>query len=162
MSDQNATREPTPAELRELAGTITSLAATVDAMYGRMKATDDDVRHAGFRLAEVAATLHTAADEVAVTAGDLARVRTARDEALCGIPWGVCPEHGNTLTSSGGRSWCRQPGCGRTWAYDRGGSPCTEPVTHVLTDAEGGRLRMCAGHALDAGERIAGGRVEAL
>jgi hypothetical protein len=34
---------------------------------------------------------------------------------------GVCPEHGNTLASTGQKAWCRETGCGRRWTCDRGG-----------------------------------------
>jgi hypothetical protein len=39
----------------------------------------------------------------------------AADTTRCAARWGVCPEHGNTLCSSGERTWCARPGCGRTW-----------------------------------------------
>jgi hypothetical protein len=153
--------EPTPAELRELASTLTELAELIDATYQRLiAAAREDTRRAGLRLPEATDQLRQAAGGVEAAAGNLMRIRTARDDRLCGIPWGVCPDHGNTLTSSGGQSWCRT--CGRRWHYDRAGLPCTEPVTHVLTDAEGGQLRMCTGHALDAGHRVVDGRVDAL
>ena len=76
------------------------------------------------------------------------------------MPWGVCPEHGNTLTSTGGKAWCRDMACGRTWDYDRGGLPCIEPARWTVTDKHGDALAMCDGHALDVGKRLQGARVE--
>ncbi len=75
-------------------------------------------------------------DGLLETADDLARL-AAVPAGACGIGWGVCPDHGNTLTTSGGRTWCRTPGCGRTWGYDRVSTPCAEPVTHTVLDAGG-------------------------
>ena len=78
----------------------------------------------------------------------------------CPILWGVCPEHGNTLTSSSGKTWCRDVECGRTWPYDRVGLPCIEPARWRVTDQHGGTLMMCDGHALDASESLEGAQVE--
>lgn len=80
----------------------------------------------------------------------------------CGADWGVCPDHGNTLTSSAGTTWCRAEGCGRTWDYDRVNHACEEPAAYVLRDASGGVGYLCAGHALDARDRVAGGTVTPL
>jgi hypothetical protein len=55
---------------------------------------------------------------------------------LCAM--GACPEHGNTLVSSGGKSWCRDPGYRRSWDHDRGGMPCTDPEHWRVTDRCGG------------------------
>ncbi len=96
------------------------------------------------------------------TAGDLGRWRTSQDSGLCGVPWGVCPDHGSSLRGSGGRSWCEYPGCGKEWECDRVGSPCIEPVTYLVTDVEGGELLVCGGHALTAMERLEGATLTAL
>lgn len=149
--------EPTPAEVHDLAAEVEAVAAAIDQLRGRMRGSSDEVRRAGFRLDDVVGELRRAAGEIENTAGDLARVRTARDDRLCGIGWGVCPEHGNTLTSSGGTTRCRT--CGREWRYDRAGQPCTEPVTHEVVDAEGGRRRLCEGHAVAARTEVIGGQV---
>ena len=84
------------------------------------------------------------------------------DTTTCGADWGVCPDHGNTLTSSAGRTWCREPGCGRTWSYDRVNLHCEEPAAFNVHDAEGGSGPLCAGHALDAQARIVGVTVTPL
>jgi hypothetical protein len=83
---------------------------------------------------------------------------------LCGVPWGVCPDHGNTLSSSAGKTRCRTTGCGRTWEYDRGREPCAEVVHAVVVDANGTRRAMCKGHVLDAHEhgRLIGCTIEPL
>ncbi|MEU4725774.1 hypothetical protein AB0G06_39750 [Nonomuraea dietziae] len=78
------------------------------------------------------------------------------------MPWGVCPEHGNTLTSTSGTTRCNAGGCGRTWGYNRDNAPCAEPATHRLVDAEGTEALICDGHAIDARNRLIGGRIEPL
>lgn len=57
----------------------------------------------------------------------------------CLIPWGVWPELGNTLTTTGGRTWCRAIGCGRRWNYDR---------RRGATPAGRGRLRVAGAASL--------------
>jgi hypothetical protein len=85
--------------------------------------------------------------------------RLAADETRCSAQWGVCPEHGNTLSSSGGRSRCRRAGCGRTWPASRLSAHCDEPATVIVADQAGGQLRLCAGHWSDARKRLVGARV---
>jgi hypothetical protein len=73
--------------------------------------------------------------------------------------WGVCPDHGNTLTSSGGRAWCSTPECGRSWDWDHGGRPCTEPAAFRVRgrDYDPGRWGLvCPGHALAALDQLEG------
>ncbi|PWI06398.1 hypothetical protein DIZ27_33420 [Streptomyces sp. NWU339] len=72
------------------------------------------------------------------------------------VYWGVCPVHGNTLRGTGGRTWCTDPNCARSWDYDRLGNACGEPATHTITDAEGGTIRACDGQAKDAANRLDG------
>ncbi|GAA2769649.1 hypothetical protein [Nonomuraea dietziae] len=78
------------------------------------------------------------------------------------MPWGVCPEHGNTLFSSGGVTACKSAGCRRAWGYNETNTPCAEPATHRLTDADGVEALICDGHAIDARNRLIGGRIEPL
>ncbi len=87
----------------------------------------------------------------------------------CTARWGVCPEHGNSLRSSEGQTWCKTTGCGRTWDYDRVQQDCAEPAAydvHGVDEPGNARLRnsglMCAGHALDARIRIVGVKMTAL
>jgi hypothetical protein len=112
------------------------------------------------------AQLHTAARRLAGARAALVRdIQAATDERLaadktrCSAQWGVCPEHGNTLSASGGRSWCRRPGCGQSWPGSRLSAHCDEPATVILADQAGGQLRLCAGHWVDAHERLVGARV---
>lgn len=150
----------TPAELREIAARALALGAELDAVLARLHAAaDEPTRRSGFRLLDAAGWARHVGDELDATAGDLARVRGRSD---CGADWGVCPEHGNTLRGSSGKTWCTASGCGRRWKYDRAGLPCTEPVEYLVTDAEGGSGPMCAGHALDARERLIGAVVTPL
>lgn len=85
--------------------------------------------------------------------------RLATDVTRCSAQWGVCPEHGNTLSSSGGRSRCRRPGCGRTWPASRASQHCDEPAAVIVADQAGGQLRRCAGHWADARARLVGATV---
>jgi hypothetical protein len=85
--------------------------------------------------------------------------RLAADETRCSAQWGVCPEHGNTLSSSGGRSWCRRPGCGRAWPGSRVGQHCDEPAVVLVADQAGAQMRLCAGHWADARAHLVGATV---
>ncbi|WP_426567340.1 hypothetical protein [Streptomyces canus] len=58
--------------------------------------------------------------------------------------------------------WCTDPTCTRSWDHDRLGNACGESVTHLVTDAEGGTLRACNGHALDVGKRLDGAAITVL
>lgn len=150
---------PVPAELRELAGAAEQLAATVRDLQTRLRAADDPTRQAGFRLDVAVGYCDAVAAALTATAESVARVR---GRSNCAADWGVCPEHGNSLRSAGGRTWCAAGGCGRSWSYDRGGLPCTEPASSLVTDAEGGTTTLCAGHTLDARTRLIGATVHAL
>jgi hypothetical protein len=140
--------EPTPAEVRTLAASADMLAAEIDLIRAKFARSSDPIRLTGFRLDSIGGELRRASQELGNTASDLVRSRNARDPNLCHAEWGVCPEHGNTLTSTGSRSRCTV--CGRGWDYDRAGLPCGEPLTHTVTDPQGGRIRMCTGHAIAA------------
>ncbi|MEU4675090.1 hypothetical protein AB0F91_45920 [Amycolatopsis sp. NPDC023774] len=78
------------------------------------------------------------------------------------MPWGACPEHGTTLRSSGGRSSCIAPGCGRSWNYDRLEVPCGEPIAATVTDADGETRSYCRGHARGAERKVLGATVRYL
>ena len=144
----------TPAHLRELAAKADALAAEIDTVRTELTtAPDEPTRSSGFRLHNAAGEARRISADLQATAGDLARVR---GRSACRADWGVCPAHGNTLTSSGGRCWCREAGCGRQWNYDRAGLPCDEPVAYTVADASGGSGEMCAGHARAARERLDG------
>ncbi|MGW2346949.1 hypothetical protein [Streptomyces sp. NPDC001661] len=72
---------------------------------------------------------------------------------LCEIPWGICPDHGPTLTASAGTSWCQFPECGRRWPHDRLDEPCTELATHRIT-APTGSVKACTTHAIEAAQQL--------
>lgn len=153
--------EPTPADLRALMGEVDQLRARVGAMADRMRQ-HPDTTGAAYHLADHSGWFRYVHDALHRAADDIARTRAARDPKLCGVPWGVCPDHGNTLTSSGGRTWCTTPLCGRTWGYDRVDTPCPEPITHTVTDAHGGSFLACPGHAIAAKKQLDGGSVALL
>jgi hypothetical protein len=136
---------PSPAELRALASRVAGLAAEIDTARQRLAgAGEDAVRRTGFRLDTGVGWLRLVASELEVTADDLARVQAVlADPTSCQLPGGACPDHGSTLTSTGGRSRCRR--CGRVWDYDRGGQPCAEPAVSLVRDPSGA-VRMCAAH----------------
>lgn len=151
-----------PAQARELAAAADELAGRIAAAEAALCADGDEHRRqAGFRLADAAGECRRVAAELHATAGDLAWI-AAVPAAACGLAWGVCPEHGNTLVSSGGQTWCRTAGCGRRWGYDRLGGPCPEPVTHAVTDADGVTSPVCDGHAVAARDLLVHGTVVAL
>jgi hypothetical protein len=155
--------EPTPAECRATAAAAEALAETIDYIVDRLRANNPNETETGaYVLANGATQVRQAAHDLWETASTLARARTARAAESCGIPWGVCPDHGNTLTTSGGMTQCRSHRCGRTWTYDRLGAPCTEPVTHQVTARDGRTFRACAGHALDAEQRLDGATLTRL
>jgi hypothetical protein len=109
----------------------------------------DLIRRAGFRLPDAAGQARYAARQLRETAMQLERIAAVPADA-CRISWPVCPDHGNTISASGGSSWCRVRDCGRQWDYDRGDIPCPEPVRWRVTDQYGNAALMCDGHARDA------------
>ncbi|MFI5526864.1 hypothetical protein [Streptomyces platensis] len=157
MSD----REPTPADIRALIADADVLQERIRNVEQQLRGSEE-TRHTVFRLSDAAGQLTDVSKSLEETAGELARVRAVRDGSVCAVPWGVCPEHGNTLTSSGGRTRCTQLYCGRSWNYDRLGVPCGEPLTHKVTDPEGNSFLACKAHAMDATERLIGGIVTPL
>ncbi|MEU6714606.1 hypothetical protein ABZ897_24320 [Nonomuraea sp. NPDC046802] len=135
----------TPAHLRDLASRAEVLTTEALTLGGGPPEGDylAVVRQAVESLARGAEALRRAA-------ADLAELQAQP----CGMPWTVCPEHGNTLSSSAGISTCRV--CRRTWHYDRLGQPCREPVTWKVIDRAGTETRMCDGHVLGARAAVEG------
>ncbi|MFK3734659.1 hypothetical protein ACI2LJ_30835 [Streptomyces sp. NPDC088090] len=154
-------REPTPADFRALISDVSALQDRIRSAVGGLR-DSEETRHTAFRLGEAVGELSSLTKALEETAGDLARVRSVRDGSVCAVPWGVCPEHGNALRSSGGKTGCTEPGCSRTWGYDRLGAPCGEPLTHTVTDAQGSSFLACRAHAADASERLLGSTVALL
>ncbi|NEC32212.1 hypothetical protein [Streptomyces rubrogriseus] len=161
LADNTDGPEPTPADIRALIAEADALQERIRNVEHRL-AGSEETRHSVFRLSDAAGRLTDVSEALEETAGELARVRAVRDGSVCAVPWGVCPEHGNTLVSTGGRTRCSQLACGRTWDYDRLGVPCGEPLTHKVTDAAGESFRACKAHAMDATERLIGGTVTPL
>ncbi len=153
----------TPAQARQLAAAAEDLARQLEQALAAREGDEDQARRdAGFRLHDVVSILRRGvAGELLETADHLARLGS-RPSGSCTLPSGVCPEHGATLSQSGGEAWCTAPGCGRRWGWDRLTMPCTEPVTHRVVDVEGGVLEVCDGHATDARRRITGASVTPL
>ncbi|WP_329082459.1 hypothetical protein [Streptosporangium sp. NBC_01469] len=150
----------TPASLRELADRAQTLAADVDATHQLLHDEEDtEVRRRSFRLLGLPGTLQRLADDLLITASDLARI-TGRPDGACGVAWGVCPEHGNTLIPSG--RWTGCFACARTWESDRRSLPCPEPIRWMVRDRHGTRQPVCNGHAVDARAQLDGSTVEPL
>lgn len=125
---------------------LTVLASRAEALTAEVLALCDSVPDAESLAAarQAAGSLTRGAEDLRRAAAELARLQVQP----CGLPWGVCPEHGNTLSSTGGVSTCRV--CERTWSHDRLGRPCTEPVSWKVIDRAGTETRMCDGHVLGA------------
>jgi hypothetical protein len=144
-----------------LAVRCAALADEIDALHREVRAArNESVRQAGFRCGTAVDWMRQAGAELADLCDHLGRVADAMRPGACAVQWGLCPEHGNTLTSSARETWCHAAGCGRAWHYDRVGLPCTEPARWQVTDQLGTCTVMCDGHALDARERLEGARVE--
>jgi hypothetical protein len=136
-------------QARSLAARAEALAAEIDALHREMRAAGDDpVRLAGFRCDAASGSVCQAASELRDTATDLDRIAAAAVPGTCSVQWGACPDHGNTLSTSSGRTWCRHPACTRTWDHDRGGLPCAEPVRWRMIDQHGDAILVCHGHAV--------------
>ncbi|MEU8378262.1 hypothetical protein [Streptosporangium sp. NPDC048865] len=150
----------TPASLRDLAGRAETLAADIEAARRAIRSqADEAVRRRSFRLLDAPGVLQGLARDLLNTASDLARV-AARPDGSCGIPWGVCPEHGDTLAPTGESTRCRT--CGQTWNHDRQRMPCPEPVRWMMLDQHGEGQPVCDGHAVFARKELIGGTVEPL
>lgn len=148
---------------RELVTAAELLAAGIRVFHADLRAADTEpVRQAGFRCDTAVGQAKGIADELGKTADDLVRIAQASAPGTCSVPWGVCPEHGNTLRSSAGRSWCSHPGCGRQWDHSRDSLPCTEPAEWTLTDDFGASAAVCSGHASDARRGLQGARLAPL
>jgi hypothetical protein len=136
-----------PAEFFTLAARAMELADDIRAAHDRLRAAaDEPTRRAGFRVDDTVGYLRQCHDDLRATAENLKRIE---NRGSCPADWGACPDHGATLRSSGGNSWCVIPGC-HTWDYDRLGLPCSETATHQVTGPEGAPGVMCLGHAREA------------
>ncbi|MEV1238557.1 hypothetical protein ACIBO2_45125 [Nonomuraea sp. NPDC050022] len=139
----------TPAQLRALASRAEALTAEVRALCGTALNGSPEREHLAGAW-QAADQLARGAEDLQQAAADLARLQ----DQPCGLPWGVCPEHGNTLSAGGGVSTCRV--CRRSWTGDLLGQPCREPRTWKVIDRAGTETRMCDGHVLGARAAAAG------
>lgn len=151
---------PTPSDLRMLAIRAELIASAIDSTQAVLRiAGDRPTRHVAWRLADGAGWLRQAADALRATAADLAFIRDVRGRPHCGADWGCCPDHGATLTCSGGGCRCTAPGCGRSWAWDRNGLPCDQEPAFRVLDADGWKGVLCAGHAIAARRQLHNARL---
>ena len=93
---------PSPSDLaaraRELAAHAEALASAITTLHhGIRTAHEESVRRTGFRCDTATGWAREAARELHNTADDLDRIAAAAAPGNCPVPWGVCPEHGNTL-----------------------------------------------------------------
>jgi hypothetical protein len=139
----------TPAHLSALASRAEALTAEVRALCDSAPIGSPE-RDPLVAAGQAANWLARGAEDLERAAMDLARLQAQP----CGLPWGICPEHGNTLSTTAGVSECRV--CRRTWNHDRRGRPCQEPVTWKVIDRAGTETRMCDGHVLGARAAAAG------
>jgi hypothetical protein len=161
INDTSGYAPTTASRALSLAVRAEALADEIDVLHHEIRAArDEPVRRAGFRCDTAIGWMRQASAELQGTADHLDRVAAGMKPGVCAVPRGVCPEHGNTLTCTGGKTWCRAVACGRTWGYDRVGLPCVESARWQVTDKYGGRSLMCDGHALDARKRLEGAQVE--
>jgi hypothetical protein len=149
--------------LRQVNARAEALAAEIGALDDDMRAAGNEpVHRAAFRCAAAVGSVRQAAVALRDTAADIDRIAAAMAPGTCSGPWGACPEHGNTLVSSGGRSWCRDAGCCRSWDHDRGGLPCTDPTRWRITDRYADTVLVCDGHAIAGRRSLEGARVVPL
>ena len=100
---------------RDVASRADALAAEIAALRHDIQAAErEPVRQAGFRCDTATGSVRQAAGELRDIAADLDRISAASAPGTCSTPWGVCPAHGNTLASSGGKTWCQDVSCVRT------------------------------------------------
>jgi hypothetical protein len=148
-----------PDRFRRLARAALSLAGEIRSAHADLRGSHHDFIGRAFRLGDAAGQAEGIANALEDTASDLDRY-LSRPSGACEIPWGVCPEHGNTLVSTGRGATCQV--CSRTWDYGRVAMPCEEPARWHLSDAHGESRRVCDGHATDARARLDHARLTPL
>jgi hypothetical protein len=167
MQNKINTRSNAAADLsiraRDLAARAEVLAADIAALHRDIRAADPEpVRRAGYRCETAVGWVRESAGYLRETSADLDRISAASTPGTCSIPWGVCPEHGNTLVSSGNKTWCQDVSCVRAWDYDRLSLPCAEPARWRMIDQHSDALVVCQGHAVDLRACLEGVRVVPL
>ncbi|WP_432937659.1 hypothetical protein ACQPXM_25550 [Kribbella sp. CA-253562] len=91
-------------------------------------------------------TFRAVASHLQSTAGSLVRL-AASEGLVCGVTWGVCPDHGLTLMNVDGEiASCHVLGCHQQ--QQAPAERCPQPVAYKVVDAAGPALFTCAGHAI--------------
>ncbi|HEY3002339.1 MAG TPA: hypothetical protein VGJ44_08305 [Kribbellaceae bacterium] len=145
---------PTPGRLGQLAAAAEVLAGGIDAAnQALLGGSELDSGRYWLPLQSAAEGVRRAAEELEKVAGELVRSMATAHEP-CEVGWGVCPDHGITLTSTGGQSVCRVLGCHRT--PQAPSVRCTEPVAYRVVDAEGEAFLACTGHAVACRRELVG------
>jgi hypothetical protein len=154
VSDSSDDPADTTLELRELAIRAEALAQAIGEAEIRLRAgAEGATGRAAWRLDEAAGAARGVARELLAASADLS---LGPGGSICNVNWGACPDHGKTLAGTAGRSWCRHPGCGRSWHYDRAALPCAEPVAFCVRTRPGDDgVLVCKGHAIAALEQQA-------
>jgi hypothetical protein len=145
---------PSPGQLGQLAAVAEILAGGIDAAnQGLLHGTDLESGRYWLPLEGAAEAVRRAAEELEKVAGELVR-SMATAHGPCEVGWGVCPDHGVTLTSTGSNVACRVIGCDRVPAAPS--IQCTEPVAYRVVDAEGSAFLACTGHAVACRRELVG------
>ncbi len=145
---------PNPGRLGQLAAAAEVLAGGIDAAnQGLLRGSDLDSGRYWLPLQSAAEAVRRAAEELEKVAGELVRSMAASQEP-CAVGWGVCPEHGVTLTRIGVDAGCRVIGCHLPAAAPS--IQCTEPVAYRVVDAEGSAFLACTGHAVACRRELVG------
>jgi hypothetical protein len=134
----------TPVRVDEIAVAAMTLAEDLQAATQSMP-DSTELRRFRQELDQAATTFRKMATKLEATAGKLVRL-AANEGQVCGVGWGVCPEHGLTLMNIGDTATCHVLGCGRQNEGEV--ERCEHPVAYKVVDAAGPALLTCSGHAI--------------
>ena len=134
----------TPVRVDEIAVAAMTLAEDLQAATQSMP-DSTELRRFRHELDQAATTFREMATKLEATAGKLVRL-AANEGQVCGVGWGVCPEHGLTLMNIGDTATCHVLGCGRQNEGEV--ERCEHPVAYKVVDAAGPALLTCSGHAI--------------
>lgn len=144
----------TPGRLGELAAAARELADGIEAANDALLSSVElGADRFWMSLTSAVEACRTAATELERTAGELVRAAAEADKA-CSVSWGVCPDHGVVVLSSGDMLTCRVLGCYRTPQAST--APCTRPVAYRVVDAAGSAFLACTGHAIACRRELVG------
>jgi hypothetical protein len=145
---------PNPGRLGQLAAAAAVVADGIDAANrGLLGGVDLDSGRYWQPLQSAAEACRRAAEELEKVAGELVRAM-ATGSGTCAVGWGVCPDHGITLTSTGPEAGCRVLSCHQPVTAPS--VICNEPVAYRVVDAEGGAFLACTGHAVACRRELVG------